>query len=265
MDEESQRRAIAAKRVVYRIPNMDSVQVQRDVAFSSRSGASLTLDLYHPPASENREPIPGVVFVSGFPDPTGKFKQTGSFVSWAQLTAASGLAAITYANQDPALDLDTLLQFLTQQAGTLGIDASRLALWACSGHAPTALGALLRHSSGAFRCAALCYGYMLDVGASTEVANAAVRFGFAQPRSQGSVADIPPDLPLLVVRAGRDELPGVNASIDHFVSAALASNKALTLVNHASAPHAFDLFDDSPASRSVIKYILDFLNLHLRA
>jgi hypothetical protein len=41
----------------------------------------------------------------------------------------------------------------------------------------------------------------------------------------------------------------------------------LTLINHATAPHAFDLMDESETTRDVIRRILGFrvFHLHLRA
>jgi hypothetical protein len=69
----------------------------------------------------------------------------------------------------------------------------------------------------------------------------------------------------MVVRAGQDAVPGVNVSIDHFVASALARNLPVTVVNHTTAPHSFDLLDDTEASREVIRQILAFLRIHLRA
>ena len=65
------------------------------------------------------------------------------------------------------------------------------------------------------------------------------------------------------MRAGRDEFPHLNETIDRFVIKALARNLPVTLVNHAEAPHAFDLLQDSETSREVIRQILAFLRFHL--
>jgi hypothetical protein len=42
-------------------------------------------------------------------------------------------------------------------------------------------------------------------------------------------------------------------------------NLPVSLVNHATGPHAFDLFDDSVTSREIIRRILAFLQFHLLA
>ena len=35
------------------------------------------------------------------------------------------------------------------------------------------------------------------------------------------------------------------------------------MINHAGAPHAFDLFEDSEATREIIREILRFMQFHL--
>ena len=70
-------------------------------------------------------------------------------------------------------------------------------------------------------------------------------------------------MPIAIVRAGRDAMPGLDEALDAFVGASLARNLPLTLVNHASGAHAFDLSEDSPKSRTAIKQALAFLQSHL--
>ncbi len=67
----------------------------------------------------------------------------------------------------------------------------------------------------------------------------------------------------MIVRAGRDETPGINDSIDRFVGAALTLDLPLSLINHRGAPHSFDLVDDTEATREIVRRILGFLRFHL--
>ena len=190
-----------------------------------------------------------------------KFKETGSYVSWARLTAASGLVAITYTNREPATDADALLGFVREHAAELNLDGNSIGLWACSGNVPLALSVLM--SDASLKCAALCYGFMLDSEGAEHVALAAREWGFVNPCAGRSIADLPRETPLFVARAGRDRMPHLNETIDGFAAAALAHNLPLTLVNHPTAPHAFDLFDDSETSREVIRAVLGFMRFHL--
>lgn len=260
---------ISKRTVVLTLPGAESVRVRRDVEYVGAGGGPLTMDVYQPPGAGGAAPTPAVVIVAGFPDPgfeanVGcKFKEMGSSVSWARLLAASGLSAVTYANREPAADLHALLGYVRRAAASLGIDGGRLGLWASSGNAPLALSALMREGPGGLKCAALCYGYTLDLGGAAGVAEAAARWGFANPCAGKSVADLPPRTPLFIARAGRDQMPGLNDALDRFLSEALARNLPLTLANHPDAPHAFDLLHDSETSREVIRQILTFLRFHL--
>ena len=95
--------------------------------------------------------------------------------------------------------------------------------------------------------------------------DAAEQFGLAVPARGRPIDDLPRTLPLLVVRAGQDQTPLLNASLDAFVSAALTRDLPPTVVNQAGAPHSFDLFDDRDASRTTIRTVLGFLREHLGA
>jgi hypothetical protein len=68
---------------------------------------------------------------------------------------------------------------------------------------------------------------------------------------------------MLLVRAGRDQVPCLNATLDRFVAAALTRTLPVTHINNPTGPHAFDIDEDGEASRQVIRQILSFLQLHL--
>jgi len=191
-----------------------------------------------------------------------KFKEMESYISWAKLVAASGLIAVTYLNHDPERDLDALLQHIRENAEELGIDERRIGVWSCFGNVPTALGSLMQKQD--LKCAALCYGITLDLDGSTGVTESAKKFRFANPSAGKSVRDLPPEVPLFIARAGRDE-PGLNQALDRFIAHALAANLPITVANHPTGPHAFDLMHDSETSRQIIRQILTFLRFHLLA
>lgn len=268
MSDDTPRFDMAKAEVVYRLPGMERVTVRRDLEFPSADSGALCLDLYLPP-EPGAEPLPVVVFVSGYPDPgfeavVGcKFKEMGAYTSWARLVAASGLAALVCTNRKPPEDALALLRFVRESGASLGVDAGRVGLWACSGNVPTALWLLMQPPADAVRCAVLPYGFMLDLGGSTSVASASARFGFANPASGKTLDDLPEDLPFFIARAGRDENPGLNETIDRFAAEALLRDMPVTLVNCAGAPHAFDLVDDGETTRETIRQILSFLRFRL--
>ena len=146
----------------------------------------------------------------------------------------------------------------------LGIDGERIGVWACSGSAPTALSVLMTPEARV-RCAALCYGYMLDFDASTSVAEAASVLRFANPCTGRAFEDLPVDVPLFVARAGRDQMPHLNETIDRFVAKALEFNIPVRLTTHHTGAHAFDIVEDSDESREVVRQVVAFLQFFLRA
>lgn len=270
MTQETQRHDITKKRVVYEALGVDAVTVRRDVEYRVTDAGVLTMDIYYPPDWQSGARTPAVIFVIGYSDLGAqavlgcKFKEMESFISWGQLAAASGLVAITYTTgKEPAADIHALLHYVRQNAAVLGIDENRIGVWACSGHVPNALSLLMQEAQDYLKCAVLCYGYMLDLDGSTGVAEAAKTFRFVNPCEGKSVEDLPQDMPLFIVRAGQDEMPHLNETIDRFLARALMGNLPITFTNHPAAPHAFDLMDDSETSREIIRQILAFMRFHL--
>jgi hypothetical protein len=244
---------IIRKTVLYDLPGAAEVEVRRDLPF-----ANGTMDIYTPPNAAG--PLPVAIIVAGFPDEgfarhTGcRFKDMGSTVSWARLIAASGRMAIAYTNIEPQRELHALLQHLAAHAADLGIDASRIAIWASSGNGPLALSLLMTDAPVQLERAVLCYAYTLDVPPEGEA------FGFVNAAAGRSVDDVKAGIPLLIVRAGADAVPRLNETLDRFVAGALARDLPLRLINNPGAPHAFDLFEDSDATREAVRTVLTFLH-----
>jgi hypothetical protein len=224
---------IATRRVLYEIPGMEAI-TPREFEFPGSDGQPLPGRIYL------RDRAPGrlrrgfgadgvVVIVEGFPDP-GFVKHVGCrfmdmqwSISMAQLIAASGTTAVTYANRQPAADAHAVIDYVTANIG------SPVALWATSGHGPVGIAVLDR---------ALCAVLWNPV---TEGVRLSAR------------------VPVFVVRSGKDETPGLNPSLDQFLADAVARNHPITLVNHPEAPHSFELYDDSEDSRLILRQALEFL------
>lgn len=215
-------------------------------------------DLYH---GAGAGPRPCVVLVCGFPD-TGfrqifgsSWKDTSPVTSWARLLAASGLSAVTLQADDPVADTCVLLDYLKSNADSLGLDSSRIGLWSCSGNVPTALAVL--EQSPDLVAAALLYGFMMEPEDDKFVSRAAGQFRFANPELGDRL--LASEARLLVVQAGKDEFPGVNASIDYFMQRSSEQGNGAELLGYDNGVHAFDVMDDSAQARAVIEQVLDFL------
>jgi hypothetical protein len=265
---EDTRHDIAKRPVVYTIAGAD-VRVTRDVVYRATADGQRTFDLHRPAAAPGDARLPAVIVVIGFsgarPNPLGcAFKDMRWSIDWGRLLAASGMVGIFYTNHEPVADLDALLDYVRANAAALGIDERRMGLFATSGNGPVALSALIRHGQ-ALACGVLAYAFTLDLDGTTAVADAAEQWGFANAAAGRSIDDLPSALPLLVVRAGQDQFDGLNDAIDRCAARALTRNLPVTIVNHATGPHSFDLADDSDASRAVIETMLAFLRQTLHA
>jgi Esterase/lipase len=265
MSNDAKEVPITKRPVVLRIAGQDDVIVRRNVVYRD----DLAMDLYYPPDSKGGARTPAVIFVTGYADP-GFQKMLGctqnemaSYVSWAELTAASGLVAVTYKNREPPADASAVVSYIRANAASLDIDENRIGVWSCSGNVPTALSVLMREGQDFLKCAVLCYGLMLDLDGETAVADASRQWKFANPSAGRSVDDLPAGLPLFIARAGKDIFPRLNETIDRFVIHALNRNLAITVVNHPDGPHAFDVEHDSETSREIIRQVLAFMRFHL--
>lgn len=247
---------VATRRVLYEIPGMQTIQPDQ-FEFTGVDGQLLAAAIYLP-ANASKAPV--TIVIEGYPDAGFakffgcRFMDMQWSISLAQLLAASGIAAVTYTNSRPGPDAAAIIDRVTANADTLKIDPTRIALWATSGHGPVALSVLERA-----RCAVLSNPFTFDVDGATHVAEAAKMFRFEAPL-MGTLAE---GRPLFLIRSGRDEMPGLNAALDLFVTHALRANHPVTVVNHPDAPHSFELYHDSRTTRAIIRQALSFLREQL--
>ena len=213
----------------------EGVTVRRDLPFPGASGRALAMDVYLPEGAAG--PRPAVWIASGYRDEgfaaaVGcRFKEMQWTKDWARLLAASGVAAIAATNEDPGADLRAGFEALSRMGDQVGVDPQGIGLFATSGHVPVALSALMKDFPFEIRRAAFAYGYTLDLGGKDAVARAAATFRFANPCAGRTVEDLRDDVPLLLVRAGRDEMPGLNDALDAFVLDALRLGLPLMVEN----------------------------------
>ena len=263
-NERSGRHPLALKPLVLRAGAAPAI-VTRDIGYRTGPSGMLSLDVYRPGDAD--AVLPAVVLVNGYPDvgaprPLGcEFREMAYVESLGRLLAASGLVAAAYTASHPVDDAAAVLGYLVKEADDLGIDPARLALWAMSGHVPLALSLMIDRAAS-IEAAVLLNGFMFDVDGAA--AAAARTHRFAYPIGAHKADDLPADAALFVVRSGRDEFVGVNETIDRFVVDALRRNLPLTFINHANAPHAFEINDDTPLSRHILEEAVAFLQLHLR-
>jgi acetyl esterase/lipase len=203
-----------------------------------------------------------VVFVLGYADDAlsiGPLRQLEQYRSWARLVAAEGMVGVLYSTTEPRTDLVRVMELLRDRGAELGVDPGRIALWSASANGPLALWYV--RSGQPVRARALVAAYALlptpDGYQSDRLETMSDQLGFALPRY--SPADTyPTDLPILIVRAGRDR-PGLLAMLDRFVAFGLEGDLAIQVRNYPQGRHSFDSVDDVAETREVVADMLSFL------
>jgi acetyl esterase/lipase len=249
-------------------PGMHKVVVQ-NVPYRTVDDTSLTMDIYYPPDMKADERLPVVIFVFGYTDSAAKqlvgspLKDYDQYTSWGRLAAASGLIALTYQTQQPD-DLEALVQYTRKNAASMNIDADRIGLWSCSANVPTAVSFAMQRGREYLKFAVFYYGHLLtpDNEVREQIDGLCSSRGCYAAELR-DVEELRKDLPLFVVRAGRDTVPFVNESIDHFMSAAAASDMLITLVEYAEGAHGFDTERWTDRSSEIIEQTLEFMKTNL--
>lgn len=220
------RHEVATRRVLYEIPGTQSVRVEKST-FPGANGAPLPLETYE---SINSIGDCVVAIVGAFPDDAFEkhvgctFKEMEWTICMARLLAVSGMTAVTHSNREGEADALALMKYLAARYRKVG-------LWSTSANGPVAIVAASHATCGVLN----------------------------NPMTK----DFWTDTPLFIVRAGKDDTPGLNLALDAYTARAIAENKPITLVNYPAAPHSYELSVDGPETRRILQQGLDFLRAHL--
>lgn len=224
-------RAIAQEQHFAFPPVSPGITVSKDLEYGRSGTTSLRMDVYRPPhASGTRGPA--LIF---FNRATGANRSSAFWAAWAQTAASKGLIAILPDLRDgrEAQDFDILVRHLTQHADDLNVDRDAIAVYAASGNVYTAFAAVEDPKQTSIKAAVMYYG-------------------------AANITEFRRDLPVLYVRAGLDR-PSVNKDITTLAALAVSQNAPVTLLNHPTGYHAFEIFNDDDATREVISLTLDFV------
>ena len=69
--------------------------------------------------------------------------------------------------------------------------------------------------------------------------------------------------PLLIVKAAKDKVKGVNKSIDNFMRIANMHNIKFDYIVHNTGGHSFDALDNNDETKAVIDKTLDFIKKNI--
>jgi dienelactone hydrolase len=260
------------KRIVYRVPGMEGIEVRRGLTYRHADETDLLMDVYTPPGLPAGARRPGAVFIHGGPIPADLRPAPtdwGVYRSYGELAAASDFVGATFNHRyhgwpqldKAAGDIDAAIEYLRARADSFHLDPDRLCLWVFSGGGRF-LARALRDRPPFARCLVAYYA-PLDLqhqpGEAPVVPPEIVeRFSpVAHLRDDESAG-----IPLFIARAGLDH-PRLNESIDRFIARALAANAPLDVANHPRGRHGFDTLDDHPRTHEIIARTVAFINTHL--
>jgi acetyl esterase/lipase len=256
--------------IVYQIPGMDKVKVIQNLKYTQTDDPNILLDVYLPPDTNSKEKHPIVLFIHGGAKTEYTPKDWGIYTTWGRLIAASGFVGVTFTHRlqypDKSLevgaqDVRAAIEYVRANADKYKADKDRIGLIAYSAGGP--LLTIAMHGDMPFvRCLLGFYAFM-DIQQSDfrNTENAETVKTFSPITYLHKDADKLP--PIFIARAGRDEVATMDDSIDRFVTAALADNVALSLMNHPQGVHSFDNQNNDDRSREIIRAALDFIKTHL--
>jgi len=261
-----------ARPVVYLLPDMDRVRVISNLKYSKVDNPYLLMDVYVPPDLKPHERCPVVVFIHGGAGPEYKAKDWGMFQSWGRLVAAAGMVAVMFTHRfsppphlllvEAASDLNDALGYLQLNAESFQADGDCVGVcaWSSGG---ALLTPLLIESPVYVRCLVAFYG-LLDVQQYAPPGDAAA---LQYLKAFSAITSLPEDastlMPMLILRAGRDEIPALNDALDRFVTKALAVNAPITVTNYPAGGHGFDNNRDEERSKQIVRSSIGFMRTHL--
>ena len=254
--------------IVYNIPGMDKVRVVPNLKYTTTTDPNIAMDMYLPP--ESVEKRPAVIFIHGGAKPEWTPKDWGIYTSWGRLVAASGFVGVTFTHrleypkrslEAGAADVVSAINYVRSNADKYNVDKDRICLIAFSAGGPM-LSLAMRGDTPYVKCIVGFYAFM-DIRQSdySKVEESEKLKAFSPITSlEKDPRNIPP---MFIARAGLDEVPTMNDSIDRFVSSAISKNIALTFANHPSGVHGFDNQNNDDRSREIIRNALAFMRSNL--
>lgn len=269
--KERSMREIVMMPVVYRVPGMDQVTVKSDLKYSNVDNPYLLMDVYTPPHLAKGKKLPAVLFIHGGAGAETRPKDWGVYKSWGRLVAASGMVGVTFTHRlgypkpllaDAASDVNAALNYIRANADSLNIDKDRICLAAYSAGGPM-LSIPMRDKPSYVRCLVAFYAFMDIQQSEPHRANETADMVKAYSPITYLANDAGKLPPIFLARAGLDEVPTMNDSIDRFIREAISKNATITVANHPQGVHGFDNQNDDDRAREIVQSALAFMRFHL--
>jgi acetyl esterase/lipase len=254
-------------------PGTALVKITPDLRYHpAATDPNLLMDVYAPLAVKPGERRPVLMFVHGGAGSASRPKDWGLYKGWGRLAGASGLVGVTFTHRlgfpkpylaESGADLAAAIDYVRANAAKLGADPDHICLAAFSAGGPL-LTVGLDEKRPYVRCLIAVYAF-LDVQQSSlhrdnEPAERVKQYSMIEHLGGKRARE----MPMLIARAGRDEIPTMNDSIDRYIARAIRENANVTVMNHPAGVHGFDNQNDDDRSREIMEFVLTFAGRHLQ-
>ena len=261
-------------RVVFEMPDMEKKCSREERVYKTVNSFELKMAIYIPDQLSAVNIVPGIIFLHGGPFPSDISllpTEWGQYISLGQLAAASGLIGVTFHHRyhkldligESAKDVEDAINYVRENADEFCLDRDNLCLWVVSGGG-SLLSTTLRKMPDYVKCVVAYYA-MLDMQGLEEAEQVLSKETLHKFSAVAAIEEADSlSIPIFIARAGLDK-HNLNGSIDKFIEVALSKNSSIDFYNHPQGRHAFDILDNDPRSKEIIKKTLEFVRLNLKA
>jgi dienelactone hydrolase len=163
---------------------------------------------------------------------------------------------------EAASDVTAAIEHVRTNAASLNVDKDRIGLAAFSAGGPM-LTLAMREKPSYVRCLVAFYAFLDIKQSELHATNESAELVTAFSPITHLENDADKIAPMFIARAGLDQIPTMNDSIDRFIREAISKNATITVANHAQGVHGFDNQNDDERSREIIRNAIDFMKTHL--
>lgn len=229
--------------VMHALPLAEAIREITDQTYLDPARPDHAYDLYLPGA---KTPRPLVLLIHGGAPAVSGLRKAPLMRSWAHQIAARSGAAVAVIGWDgdrrDTRQIDAAYAQLRKRAGEYGIDAARPCIVTFSAGVASVIPHALRSATLKPSCIAGLYGDW-------------------QPAMQALAGADARGLPILVVRAGKDEVVP-DTSAPAFVAAVQAAGADVQVLRQPQGLHVFEVRNPGARTRRLLEDTLDFLRVH---
>lgn len=251
--------------LLYEYDKSKPIEVTKNLIYKETKEKSLPMDIYRPGNIGNDEKLPAVIFIhgEGLERMVGNAKEWNFYQSYGRLAASSGFVGITFnrsrmnlnfKNTNVKQDILDAVAYVRENADKLNIDKNRICIWTFS-MGGLYLSLFLKDTPDYIKCLISYYG-LLDIKAKTKASNDQ----YENYRPENYLPQGPDNVPpLLIVKAAKDKIKGLNQSIDNFMKTAQGRNIPFDYILHSTGGHSFDALVNNQETKAVIRQTLEFI------